>query len=83
MPLAILRPQEFHMAPAHATEQTVRRFKRGATQGEVIVGTPRQCGFVPGELPGVICRPRGIAVRGGRLLVTMDHAVVMVETLAL
>ena len=65
-----------------ATEQTVRRFAPGASQGEVIIGTPRQCGFVAGALPGVICRPRGIAVRDGRLLVTMDQGVVMVEPLA-
>ncbi|MGH6633025.1 MAG: hypothetical protein ACREB0_06675, partial [Sphingopyxis sp.] len=65
-----------------ATEQTVRRFRPGASQGEVIAGTANQCGFVSGALPGVICRPRGIAVRDGRLLVTMDQGVVLVEPLA-
>ena len=64
-----------------ATEHTVRRFKPGAAQGEVVVGTPGQCGFVPGALPGVICEPRGIAVRDGRLVLTMDQGVVMVEPL--
>lgn len=63
------------------TEHTVRRFTPGAAQGEVIAGTPNQCGFVPGDLPGVICRPRGIAVRDGRMLLTMDQGVLLVEPL--
>jgi hypothetical protein len=59
----------------------VRRYAPGAAQGEVIVGVQNQCGFVPGVLPAVICRPRGIAVRDGRMVVTMDQGVLRVEPL--
>lgn len=64
-----------------ATEQTVRRFSPGASEGQVIVGTPGQCGFASGALPGAICRPRGIAVRGDRMLLTFDRGVAVVEPL--
>lgn len=64
-----------------AAEHTVRRYRPGAAQGEIVVGTPRQCGFVAGALPGVICAPRGIAVRDGRLVLTMDQGVMTVDPL--
>lgn len=80
-PVALAMDEAGKLYVIDGSEHTVRRFAPGASQGEVMVGVPGQCGFVPGALPGAICRPRGIAVRDGRMVLTMDQGVLRVEPL--
>ena len=41
-------------------------------------GVAEQRGFVPGNLPGVLACPRGVAPSGGRLYITLYNGVAAV-----
>lgn len=44
-----------------------------------VVGQPGKQGFLPGALPGVLNRPKGLAMKGRTLYITMQNGVVAVE----
>jgi hypothetical protein len=46
-----------------------------------IVGLPRVIGFAPGTLPGVLASPRGIAISGSSLYITLYNGVAVVTNL--
>jgi sugar lactone lactonase YvrE len=57
---------------------------RKITQAGVVttvVGVPGQAGFAPGELPGLLGLPTGVAINGTSLYVTLYNGVAVVQAL--
>jgi sugar lactone lactonase YvrE len=46
-----------------------------------VVGIPGQAGFAPGALPGVLAQPRGVAISGNSLYITLYNGVAVVQGL--
>ena len=62
---------------ADAYNSTVRKVTPDGVV-TTVVGMPRVRGFVPGELPGVVSNPYGIAISGGALYITTNQGVAVV-----
>jgi len=63
---------------ADTDNHTIRKI---TPAGEVttIVGVAGQMGFAPGALPGVLASPRGVAIDGALLYITLHHGVAVVQ----
>ena len=63
---------------ADTDNHTIRKI---TPAGEVttIVGVAWQMGFAPGALPGVLASPRGVAIDGALLYITLHHGVAVVQ----
>jgi len=59
---------------------TIRKVDPAGTL-TTLAGVAEQRGFAPGDLPGVLALPRGVAVSGGRLYITLYNGVAVVTDL--
>lgn len=57
------------------TQYVVRRYSPAGEALGVVLGTPGQRGFVPGDAPGVIDGARGMSIGHGRLMFTQAQGV--------
>ena len=62
------------------TENELERLEADGTV-TTIVGIPGQGSFVPGDLPGVLSRPRAVAIGGTSLYITLEGGVAVVQSL--
>jgi len=76
-PSAVATDRSGNVYVADSSNYTIRRVTPAGVV-TTIVGVAGRIGFKEGELPGALDVPRGVAISGTSLYVTMDHGVAVV-----